>query len=119
LQNVAAARNIETEPGHESFFPFPVTVTHCVPCALDKVALGRADALIVPADVVDPLLRDPKYKSIHRALYKAFPVRALVPANANSTATRRYLSEGVKRLKQTGELWTITRHDTPYSDWQP
>ena len=118
-KTMSSAKRIETEPGHESFFPFPVTITHCVPCSLDKVLLGRVDALIVPADIVDPLLSDPKYKGIHRAFYKMYPVRALVPTHADSTATRRYLIEGVKRLKQTGELWKITQHDKPYNDWQP
>jgi hypothetical protein len=117
--HVAGASRIETEPGHEKFFPFPVGVTHCVSCSLDKLVLGRIDALIVPADVVDPLLRAPKYKEVHRAFYKEFPVRALVPANADSGATRRYLVEGTRRLKQTGQMWAITHHNTPYSDWQP
>jgi hypothetical protein len=116
---VANAKAVETEPGHESFFSFPVSVTHCVPCSLDKVLLGRTDALIVPWDVVDPLLSKPQYKGIHRSFYKMYPVRALVPANADSAATRRYLIDGVKQLKKTGELWRITRHDTTYSDWQP
>src|SRR5882757_246967 len=118
-KTVAAAKNIEIEPGHESFFPFPVSVTHCLPCSLDKVLLGRVDAMIVAADVVDPLLSQARYKGIHRALFKSFPVRAVVPAKADSAATRRYLIEGVKYLKETGELWKITRHDKSYSDWQP
>ena len=116
---VARARAVETESGHVSFFSFPVTETHCVPCSLDKILLGRADALIVSSDIVDPLLDKPQYKGIHRAFYKAYPVRALVPANADSAATRRYLTEGVRRLKETGELWSITRHQAAYSDWQP
>jgi hypothetical protein len=118
-RTVAGARTIETEPGHESLFPFPVTVTHCVPCSLDKVLLGRTEALIVSSDVVDPLLSNPKYKGIHRALYKMYPIRALVPANADSAATRRYLIDGVKHLKETGELWKIIQSNLPYSDWQP
>jgi hypothetical protein len=118
-RSVATAANVDVEPGHRPFFPFAVNETHCVPCSLDKVLLGRADALIAAADIVDPRLKDPRYKGIHRALYKSFPVRALVPANADSTATRRYLVEGVERLKRTGEFWAITRHNVPYSDWQP
>jgi hypothetical protein len=114
-KTVAGARRIEIEPYHEAFFPFPVTATHCVPCSLDMVVLGRIDALIVPQDIVDPLLRNnPKYKGIHRDLYKTFPVRALVPVNVDSTATRRYLIEGTTRLKAVGDL-----RDQPYSDWQP
>ena len=118
-ETVARAKAVETESGHASFFPFPVTETHCVPCSLDKILLGRADALIVTSDIVDPLLNNPQFKDIHRAFYKAYPVRALVPANADSAATRRYLTEGVKLLKETGELWTITRHQAAYWDWQP
>ncbi len=118
-KTVATARYIETEPGHEAFFSFPVDATYCVTCSLDKVLIGRTDALIVPAEVVDPLLSEPKYREIHRALFKSYPVRALVPANVDSTATRRYLSDGVRRLKETGELWRITGHDISYSDWQP
>ena len=118
-KTIAGAKIIETEPDHELFFPFPVSVTHCVPCSLDKVLVGRSDELIVAEDIIDPLLSDPKYKGIHRALYNSYPVRALVPANVDSSATRRYLIEGVKRLKETGELWDITHHNLPYSDWQP
>ena len=110
---------VEAEPGHGSLFPFPVNATQCLPCSLDKVLLARADALIGPSEVIDPLLADPKYRDIHRALYKSYPVRALVPVRADSSATRRYLIEGVKRLKETGEFWKITHHDLPYSDWQP
>jgi hypothetical protein len=120
-KTVAGAKNIEIEPGHESFFKFPVKGTHCVPCSLDKVLLGRTDALIVAADIVDPLLAKPKYKGIHRALFKMYPVRALVPANADSAATRRYLIEGAKHIQETGEMWEILGHDmsASYSDWQP
>jgi len=118
-ETVTHAKAVETEAGHVSFFSFPVTETHCVPCSLDKILLGRADALIVSSDIVDPLLNKLKYKAIHRAFYKAYPVRALVPANADSAATRRYLAEGLERLKETGELWSITRHQAGYSDWQP
>jgi hypothetical protein len=59
------------EAGHSSFFPFPVTEASCMSCGLDMVLLKRADALIVANDIVDPLLVNPKYKSIHRALYKS------------------------------------------------
>jgi len=118
-KTIGDAREVETESSHESFFPFAVRATNCVICSLDKVLRGWTDALIVPADVVDPLLSEPKYREIHRALFKEYPVRPLVPANADSTATRRYLIDGVTRLKETGELWKITRHDVVYSDWQP
>ena len=116
---VAAAAKVDVEPGHKAFFPFEVNETHCVPCSLDKVLLRRTDALIAAADIVDPLLADARYKGIHRALYKSFPVRALVPAHADSSAVRRYLVDGIGELKRTGEFWTITRHNVPYSDWQP
>jgi len=116
---LAQHKIIETEPDHESFFPFPVKVTYCVPCSLDQVLLGRIDALVVPADIVDPLLNNPKYEGIHRALYKLYPVRALVPVNRDSTEVRRYLIEGVAQLKRSGELWKITHHNLPYSNWQP
>jgi hypothetical protein len=52
-------------------------------------------------------------------LYEYFPVRALVPANSDSSATRRYLIDGVTQLKKTGELWEITKHKSIYKDWQP
>jgi hypothetical protein len=104
------------EAGHSSFFPFPVTESSCMKCGLDMILLKRADALIVANDIVDPLLENPKYKGIHRALYKTFPVRALVNANADSTATRRYLIDGITRLTQTGDM---AKRWNQYSDWQP
>lgn len=117
--NVASARAVETEPGHVDFFPFPAGTTYCVRCSLEKVVLGRIDALIVPSDIVDPLLTDPRYKSIHRAYFRSYPVRALVPVRKDSSAARRYLIDGARRLKQTGEMWSITHHNVRYSDWQP
>ena len=117
--NIGTAQGVEIEPGHDAFFAFPVEVTHCVPCSLDKVLSGHADALVVASDIVDPLLHDPKYRGIHRALYKSYPVRALVPVAKDSKAARAYLAEGTARLKKSGEMWTITHHDQPYADWQP
>jgi hypothetical protein len=116
---VLKGRVVETEPGHEAFFPFPVGLTHCLRCTLEKILLGRTDALIVPSELADPLLSDPKYKGIHRALYANYPVRALVPAKGDTRAARRYLIDGVTRLRASGELWKITHHDTGYVDWQP
>jgi len=118
-KTVAEGKNIETEAGHGSLFPFPVNETTCVPCSLDKVIHGRIDALIVSSEIVDPLLDNANYKGIHRALYKSYPIRALVPVNADSAATRHYLIEGVKHLKKSGELWKIIPSNIPYSDWQP
>lgn len=117
-QGVALAREVEIQAGHELFFRFPVKVTNCVPCSLDKLLIGRIDALVVSSTIVDPLLDNPKYKAVHRALFKRYPVRALVPAHADSAATRRYLVQGMKRLRETGEVLRITG-DAPYSDWQP
>jgi hypothetical protein len=118
-KTIGNAKDVEVESSHEAFFPFAVQATNCVICSLDKILRGWTDALIVSEDVVDPLLNKPEYKDIHRALFKIYTVRALVPANADSAATRRYLIDGVRRLKETGEMWKITRHDVIYSDWQP
>ena len=118
-RSVAAAREVETEPGHEDLFPFPVHATYCVPCSLDKMLLGRSDALIVSSEIVDPLLHDPKYRGLHRAPYRRYPLRALVPAGADSSATRRFLEQGLARIKASGELWRILHSDRPYADWQP
>ena len=119
MNSVAGAKLVETEPGHDGFFPFPVSETRCVTCSLDKILQGRLDALIVSEDLVDPLLRDAKYKEIHRALYGSYVVRALVPAAGNSAAVRRYLIDGVEALKRSGKLWDIAPHPFAYSDWQP
>ncbi len=117
--SVAKAKLVEVEPGHEAFFPFAVTGTLCVSCSLDQILQGRLDALIVSEDLVDPLLHDAKYGDIHRALYAGYPVRALVPAGADSEAVRRYLIDGVAALKRSGELWSISSHSFSYPDWQP
>jgi hypothetical protein len=118
-KTVGSNRIVITEAGHEAFFPFPVSESNCLSCSLDMILANRADALVVPAEVADPLLTNPNYKGIHRALYAYFPVRALVPAKADSSATRRYLIDGVRQLKKTGELWKITGHKKIYSNWQP
>ena len=118
-QSVASAKVIEVEPDHQSFFPFTVKATYCIPCSLDQVLSGRADALIVASDIVDPLLTQVAYKGIHRALYKSFPVRALIPANGDTTAVRHYLIEGATKLKESGELLSIRTCGGAYADWQP
>jgi hypothetical protein len=118
-RSVAGKKHVEVEPGHASFFPFPVTETYCVRCGLDQLALGRIDAMIVSSDIVDPLLVEPQYKGIHRALYKTYVVRALVPAGVDSSAARRYLAQGLTELKRSGEMWQITKGNQPYVDWQP
>lgn len=110
---------VMTEPGHAAIFPFPVVETRCLSCSLDMILADKADALIVPGEIIDPLLTAVKYKGIHRALYASFPVRALVPVNADSAATRRYLIDGITQLRKTGELWKITGHQKGYTDWQP
>jgi len=56
-----------TEPGDESFSPFAVAPTLCVPCSLQNIALGRTDGSVVPSDIGDFLLSDPKYKAIESA----------------------------------------------------
>ena len=93
-RSVARAAQVEVEPGHEQLFAFPTRATACIPCSLDKLLLGRIDALVVAAPTVDGLLADARYHEVHRALYGAYPMRALVPSSADSTATRRYLAEG-------------------------
>jgi hypothetical protein len=118
-KTVSDHKVVMTEPGHTAIFPFPVVETRCLSCSLDMILKDRADALIVPGEIIDPLLADAKYKGIHRALYASFPVRALVPVNADSAATRRYLIDGITQLKRTGELWKITGHQKSYTDWQP
>lgn len=109
---------IESEPGHEALFPFPISPTYCVPCTLRKILIGRADAMAVPAEIVDPLLTDAQFQGIHRALYKVFPVRALVSTKRDSTAARRYLADGMEQLRASGELPKITPSQA-YTDWQP
>jgi hypothetical protein len=118
-KTVSDQKYVMTEPGHAAIFPFPVVETRCLSCSLDMIMDDKADALIVPGEIIDPLLADAKYKGIHRAFYASFPVRALVPVNADSAATRRYLIDGITQLKRTGELWKITGHQKGYTDWQP
>jgi len=118
-RSVVAAAVVEVEPGHDRLFAFPVRPTVCIPCSLDKVLQGRADALVVAAATVDPLLGDPKYRAIHRALFGSFPMRALVPSAGDSRAARRYLADGVRRIKASGELWRLLPGNRPYVDWQP
>ncbi|MBT0569052.1 hypothetical protein KIK84_01810 [Curvibacter sp. CHRR-16] len=104
------------EAAHASLYPFPVTESNCLQCSMDMVLSKRADALIVPMNVGDPLLKSPHYSGIHRALYKSYPVRALVPARADAAAIRRYLTEGIKQLKQSGQM---EQYLVRYVDWQP
>jgi len=117
--SVAHAAQVEIEPGHEAFFAFAAHPTYCIPCSLDKILAGRSDALIVASHVADPLLRqDPRYRGLHRALYRYYPVRALVAAGVDSSATRRYIAQGLASIKRSGELARIMGSDV-YSDWQP
>lgn len=112
--------SVEVEAGHQELLPFPGNESNCIPCSLDKILIGRIDALVASTDAVDPVLSEPRYKKIHRSRYKGLRVRALVPVNADSAATRRYLADGMSELRSSGEYRRLAPSaDQPYSDWQP
>ena len=117
--SVAHAGSIEVEPGHQAFFPFATLETHCVPCSLKKVNIGRLDAMIVSSDIIDPLLSDPQYHTLQRALYHAYTVRALVPSSGDTQPARTYLIHGLRQLQRSGQFNKITHNQGQYQDWQP
>jgi hypothetical protein len=118
-ETVIDEKLVEVEAGHQPFFPFKVTETHCISCSLDKLLLGRINALIIAADVVDPMLKQERYKRIHRALYKHYPVTVLVPTSKDSEPVRQYFIDGTKRLREIGELPKGLKPRGLYVDWQP
>jgi len=112
--------SIETQRGHEHFFPFPVSGTDSVRQGIRKVLSGRSDGFIMEQEAVDDHIRKNKFKTIERALYATWDSCFVIAKEEKGKQLDGILSELLQALEDSGQLKQIT--DTihqPYLDWQP
>lgn len=91
---------VETGAAHANMFPFPVSESNCLECALTKVQLGRLDAFVYARPPMDAAIRQLGLENeIEAVLYKVFNVKAVLPQNACGTAINRQLSRHVRPVR--------------------
>lgn len=112
--------DIVTDSAHINFFPFPITGTPCLPCAIRKVNAGRIDGFIFAQNEIDPFIHQYDLNNIHRQLYYNFEVKALIPKGKVGRIVDEYLTNAIMKLKKEGVYNKILAPVlAPYNDWQP
>ncbi len=110
---------IATDIAHTNFFPFKTLGKSCLSCVLEMVDRGRIDGFIFAQNEIDPFIKELKLKNIHRQLYQNFDVKILIPKGDKGKDIDKYFSDGIKKLKQTGEFDRILKPIvSPYIEWQ-
>ena len=85
---------IETDAAHLYMFRRTLHASVCIKCSVEKVALGRVDALIYAEPIVSAHLNSANRELIHKAPYKSYPVKFAF----QDTAKGRKASEVFERL---------------------
>ncbi len=111
---------IHTLPGHTELFPFPAVESFDFEDALEMVRKNRIDALILPQEEADSIIRKLGIKDIHRSLYYEFDSMIVVSKDKRGEEVDRILTEALKKLKSDGRLDRLNENiHKPYMDWQP
>ncbi len=115
-----AGYKLETDRAHTQYFPFPIEATSNLESSLKKVDAGRIDGFIFADFASDPLVKKNALKNIHRALYKVFDVKIILPKGEHGGDLDKLLSSAIQALRKNGMYDKIMGPiDTPYVDWQP
>ncbi|QTA82784.1 Uncharacterized protein dnl_51680 [Desulfonema limicola] len=111
---------IDTLQGHADFFNFPVVENYDFESALKRVSIKRIDAIIMPQEECDSIIKKMKIKDIHRALYYEFDSMIILPKGIQGSETDLIITNALKQLKSEGQLEKINEKiHKPYIDWQP
>ena len=111
---------IHTVPGHTELFVFPTVENFDFENCLKMVVMKRIDAVILPQEEADFIIRKLGIKEIHRSLYYEFDSMLVVAKDKRGEEIDRILTEALKKLKADGRLDRINENiHSPYRDWQP
>lgn len=112
--------NIDTLQGHAEFFDFPVREIYDFENALKRVSYKRIDAIIMPQEECDSIIKNKRMRNIHRELYYEFDSMIVIPKGENGDEIDRIITIALKKLQSAGRLEKINdRIHKPYIDWQP
>lgn len=119
LKNIKK-HSLATDSAHTGFFPFKMSPTHCISCAIKMVNKGRLDGFIFAQAEVDHYIKEFKLTNIRRQLYKNFEVKLVFPKTPRGFKLKECFEKEFSRLKDTGFL---KKHLSPvvgeYDNWQP
>jgi len=111
---------LETDIAHIPYFNFKIEGSSCIECSVKMVNAGRLDGFIFAQQETDPFLQKNKLKNISRQLFKLYDVKIVLPKGGDGGAVDTYLSEGISRLRLSGEYQKIMAPViAEYDDWQP
>lgn len=115
--NGLAGKNIETDAAHVAYFPFDIKPSSNIESSLKKLDLGRIDGFIFADNAADPIVKANNLANIKRQLYKRFEVKIILPKGGKSAATDKFLSETIKKMRDSGQFAKIMEPlDRPYAD---
>ncbi len=115
--NSLAGKNIETDAAHVAYFPFDIKPSSNIESSLKKLDLGRIDGFIFADNASDPIIKANNLANVKRQLYKRFDVKIILPKGGKSAATDKFLSEAIKKMRDSGQFARIMDPiDRPFAD---
>lgn len=115
--NKLAGAAVETDSAHVAYFPFDIKPSTNLESSLKKLDLGRIDGFIFADAASDPIIKANNLGNVKRQLYKRFDVKIILPKGGKSAATDKFLSEAIKKLRDSGQFSKIMDPiDKPYAD---
>lgn len=115
-----ASYKLETDRAHTQYFPFPIEPSTNLESSLKKLDAGRIDGFIFADFASDPIIKQTGLKNVHRALYKTFDVKIILPKGGRGGEVDKLLSSSIQSLRKKGDYDKLmSAIDKPYDDWQP
>lgn len=111
---------LESNPGHNGLFNFPIARQKDLHQMIRKVEAGRIDGFIYAQERSDRAICKLKASKIHRAHYQNFFDIPIVQIGSHGDEIDKIVSDILNRLKKSGELQAFwSQLHGPYNDWQP
>ena len=85
-----------------------------------KLIAGRIDAVVMPQEDIDSIIKQLKAKTIHRTLWGNLDDSIIIPKGHQGDVLDKILSDCIRKLKASGRLQELhNKIHLPYNDWQP
>ena len=115
-----ASYKLETDRAHTQYFPFSIEPSTNLESSLKKLDAGRIDGFIFADFASDPIIKQAGLKNVHRALYKTFDVKIILPKGGRGGEVDKLLSSSIQSLRKKGDYDKLmSAIDKPYDNWQP
>lgn len=111
---------IELARGTESMYDFPTTPTSEMVGTMEKIKLGRADAYLSAQEEGDVVIRNNKWKWVHRELLEHKDDLIAIPSGPEGSEVDKILSDAITKLDQSGKSKLLREKiHVAYIEWQP